>query len=1276
MSKSHEFLTNHVEKSRSSQRAGEFINRSKNSISLSGKSPYFLAGCDDKKKLHEIILAGEENVVRADGDAVIPSDVYTSSESVVWDGTGAVKFLTSDGILLTAEQFDFIQKHGPLPRHCYFGKSNNKEQGINKVWRDMHRKSDEARKDQSKEILYLTVGSITWSKDASLITQSADRITSPLLLCPIESNGNSKDVPRFLITSDFVKVNSILKRELKSHNIDIFFDVPDNIPLANIKAALDKIVENVSYTPNVELDINDFNICILDSTNESICQLIEKNMDALAESPLIKVLSREISYSDIKRREIAPYLVYPLLADDTQRGVMEAVRQGESVNISAAAGTGKSQTIANIVAMFAANDRNALLLSEKAAANEVVLKYLGDMGLDKYTLFLTNKMTVPELVDQIDRIRNNPTMYLDPIRSRDLIAEVSELEKFFDKYNDDVYEVIPKLDMTLYNLIGDAIVCDQADDVSMLNATVDNYRFSTRKLEEAQKNINHTISEEEFEELVKNGTTGDEETDELINDIFNDLKKSGIDVIAFVTANNVPVSDIAKTVKSNMARIIAKNHISKREIGNCGNLTLRTRYSKLTEAYAKLKALSAGFVQQQIGMRVAKAVSENYDFIDMLERIRTSRMTTLDFFKRYGKDVMKFCPIVLSTPSAAVNYITDEMNTFDALLIDEASQVPIISVLPFLIGDRQLIAFGDNMQLDITSFFHAQNDDVYDENGEYDIEATDKSILHVVQGKGIPSKRLLYHYRSKTQHLVTVSNKVCYNGNLNIVPDVYTAWDKLPENLGFELHRVDVPFDPDLAKKSAVQKNKKTRTVTEYPYLAEHEARVETKMAEDIAARVAAIREETPDKSIGIVTLNDHFQDKVIDALEELDLIDPMGSGDDLFCRSLENAQGREADIVIIAIEHDKRNIKGELVKNISGFFNGGEKTEQSGNNRLNVLFTRAREKNIIFTAFDYNEIKDTERSLKRLFTYLEYAATGNMHCTGEENGGVDATNIHAAKVIEAAMNRKSDDTDGTSAPKKNVRAKIGEGTLMVDLALINDSDSDKYDVGFILPDRPLTANALCTKINLLERAGWNVLPLSLVYLLDNSEAFANQLPKMMKISEINKLGCTESYNFLTDVKPKYPISLKEIATRGNIEQMIEEVDDTAKELPPVIRRISAEELAKLSIEAKCREVCDDAVRYAKQQYIENNFKSNYQAFLVKLSQNVQKYAELGDLAKLEFLASKVFYLYKNLREKRACYLLAELTRLREDCECPENQKFITELLEEAISLDIIKEIT
>ena len=170
----------------------------------------------------------------------------------------------------------------------------------------------------------------------------------------------------------------------------------------------------------------------------------------------------------------------------------------------------------------------------------------------------------------------------------------------------------------------------------------------------------------------------------------------------------------------------------------------------------------------------------------------------------------------------------------------------------------------------------------------------------------------------------------------------------------------------------------------------------------------------------------------------------------------MKNDEGKEDVVIILAIDHARRNVNGVLLKNISGYFHGGEKGEQSGNNRLNVLFTRAREKNIIYLSFDYNEIKDSDRSLKRLYTYLEYAATGNMSCIAEKPIVEDKTNNYAARVISVALNCCE------------VRSMVGANAMMVDLGVLHTPDADKFMICFLLPYHKITPTPPYTKIILL----------------------------------------------------------------------------------------------------------------------------------------------------------------------------------------------------------------
>ena len=75
-------------------------------------------------------------------------------------------------------------------------------------------------------------------------------------------------------------------------------------------------------------------------------------------------------------------------ADASQRRVIAAVKAGNSVVVSGPPGTGKSQTITNMIAALLYEGRSVLFVSEKAAALEVVYNRLQDVGLGEYVLEL------------------------------------------------------------------------------------------------------------------------------------------------------------------------------------------------------------------------------------------------------------------------------------------------------------------------------------------------------------------------------------------------------------------------------------------------------------------------------------------------------------------------------------------------------------------------------------------------------------------------------------------------------------------------------------------------------------------------------------------------------------------------------------------------------------------------------------------------------------------------------------------------------------------------
>ena len=89
-------------------------------------------------------------------------------------------------------------------------------------------------------------------------------------------------------------------------------------------------------------------------------------------------------------------------ADSSQQEAVLAANNGKDFIISGAPGTGKSQTIANIIAESLANKKKVLFVSEKKTALEVVKKRLESKGLGDYVFELHGtKLNKKEILARI-----------------------------------------------------------------------------------------------------------------------------------------------------------------------------------------------------------------------------------------------------------------------------------------------------------------------------------------------------------------------------------------------------------------------------------------------------------------------------------------------------------------------------------------------------------------------------------------------------------------------------------------------------------------------------------------------------------------------------------------------------------------------------------------------------------------------------------------------------------------------------------------------------------
>jgi DNA polymerase III delta prime subunit len=152
-------------------------------------------------------------------------------------------------------------------------------------------------------------------------------------------------------------------------------------------------------------------------------------------------------------------------ADSSQQQAMLAVKNGSNLLIEGPPGTGKSQTIANIIAESLAANKKVLFVSQKMAALEVVKKRLDGAGLGDFCMELHSRKTdKKEVVKELARIAE-----LERRPDHDHDEDLAKLEDVRDKLNayiKDLHMPYGALGMTPYQAFG---IVSSHSDVSGLN---------------------------------------------------------------------------------------------------------------------------------------------------------------------------------------------------------------------------------------------------------------------------------------------------------------------------------------------------------------------------------------------------------------------------------------------------------------------------------------------------------------------------------------------------------------------------------------------------------------------------------------------------------------------------------------------------------------------------------------------------------------------------------------------------------------------------------------
>ncbi|WP_233608179.1 AAA domain-containing protein [Nocardia stercoris] len=173
---------------------------------------------------------------------------------------------------------------------------------------------------------------------------------------------------------------------------------------------------------------------ICNYTKLPMVQDLMGSAELLAQHDLIALLAGcsadgQYPHADAKFEPITPDEVPPrddhlvLDADSSQQRAIETAVARKHVVIDGPPGTGKSQTIANIIAVGAARGLKILFVAEKRAAIEAVTDRLVEIGLDKLVLDLhqasvSSKAVAAQLADSFEQLQLVPAVKDDDLDRR------------------------------------------------------------------------------------------------------------------------------------------------------------------------------------------------------------------------------------------------------------------------------------------------------------------------------------------------------------------------------------------------------------------------------------------------------------------------------------------------------------------------------------------------------------------------------------------------------------------------------------------------------------------------------------------------------------------------------------------------------------------------------------------------------------------------------------------------------------------------------------------
>lgn len=332
------------------------------------------------------------------------------------------------------------------------------EEELNNRMTFLFRSARHSLEENGANTLYLAIGLLRWYESP----RSEKARFAPIVLVPVELIRKSVKVGYIIKGREEDAVLNITLLEKLRQDFGLTITGLDPLPMdqsgVDVMAVFNILRQAVMNMPRWDIE-EQFFLGTFYFNKFILWNDIHSHTEKLRESPIVEgllqgQLKENLQILDLDNLDVhykPSDVLLPIPADSSQMEAVCASVEGHSFILHGPPGTGKSQTITNIIANALYRGKRVLFVAEKMAALTVVYSRLKSIGLDPFCLELhSNKARKAEVLNQLKsstEVRYRKPNFDFDAESNRLNSLKSELDTIYQKLHQETFHGISLFEM-------------------------------------------------------------------------------------------------------------------------------------------------------------------------------------------------------------------------------------------------------------------------------------------------------------------------------------------------------------------------------------------------------------------------------------------------------------------------------------------------------------------------------------------------------------------------------------------------------------------------------------------------------------------------------------------------------------------------------------------------------------------------------------------------------------------------------------------------------------